>query len=402
MKNIKYTILFICFSVVYAFGQKAKVQTAYNFYREPYQQYDKAKEAIDEAILNEQSKAMPKTWYYRGLIYHALFNNEKYGNLCDNCLTIAYESFQKANEIDPKNEWADEISQVRIPLIANKIFGSGVEAFKAKDFKKALASFETVHKMSPSDTSVILNCAYSAERAGENAKAKEFYSKLISLKYPDDNIYLNLSNLQKFDKDTTGALKTIRDGRTIYPDSINLMLAEINILLATGKNEEATKALDVATTRDPNNPSLYLALGSTFDNLANPKDGNQKDLPKPKNYSEYLQKAEEAYRKGLVINPDNFELNYNLGAMYFNQAAEMANKANNLKSNDEFVKEKERFEAKFKSAAPFLEKSLKQNPKKTEDDLLTYQSTLNSLKQLYVRIGDMDNYNRVKGLLEQK
>jgi tetratricopeptide (TPR) repeat protein len=394
--------LILFFSAFYVNAQKSKVQTAYNYYREPYQQYDKAKEAIDEAILNEQSKGMAKTWYYRGLIYQSLFQNEKYGNLCDNCLMTAFEAFRKANEIDPKNEWEEEINSVRIPLIANKIFANGVAAFQSKDFKSALADFETVKEMSPNDTSVILNCAYSAERAGDFVKAKNYYSQLIGMKYPDDNIYVSLANLLKSEKDTSSALKTVREGRVLFPDSINLMLAEINLLLATGRNEEATQALDVATRKDPNNPSLFLALGSTFDNLANPRDEKQKELPKSADYDKYMVKAEESYKKGLAISPDNYELNYNLGAMYFNQAAEMANKANNLKSNEEYNKAKEKFDSKFKDAEPYLEKAMETNPRKTEEDLQIYDGTLNSLKQLYVRMGEMEKYNKIKVLLEGK
>ena len=402
MKKNSLFLLLTCFTVFYASGQKAKVQTAYNFYKEPYQQYDKAKEAIDEAILNEQSAAMAKTWYYRGLIYQALYKSEKYGQLCNNCLLTAFESFQKANEKDPKNEWAEEIKFVRIPFLANKYFENGVNAFKEKDFAKALKEFETVQKMTPGDTSVLLNSAYSAERAGNKEKTKLYFSQLIGMKYPDDKIYLSLANVYKQDNDTSNALKTIRSGRTIYPDSLELMLGEINILLAGGKNEEATMALNAATQKDPNNQNLYLALGSTYDNLANPKDANHKELPKPKNYEEYLMKAEDAYKKGLAINPDNYEMNFNLGALYFNKAAEMANQANKITSNDAYNKAKEAFDQKFKQAEPYLEKALDKNPKLTEDDISIYDGTLVSLKQLYVRTGETEKYQKIKAMIEQK
>ncbi len=402
MKKASSFFLIICLSVIYAVAQKAKVQTAYNYYKEPYQQYDKAKEAIDEAILNEQSAAMAKTWYYRGLIYQSLYKNEKYGSLCDNCLQTAYESFQKALEKDPDNEWADEIKALRIPWITNKVFDNGVQAFKAKDYKTALAEFERVQVMTPGDTSVLLNSAYSAERAGDYAKAKQYYSKLVEMKYPDDNIYLSLSNIYKQENDNDNALKLIRSGIAVYPDSINLLLAEINILLSTGRNEEATKSLDAAIKKDANNPSLYLALGSTYDNLANPKDKDGKDLPKPKNFDELVGKAEATYKQGLQIAPDNYELNYNLGALYFNKAAEMANQANKITSNVEYSKAKEAFDAKFKEAEPYLEKALQNNPKKTEDDMFTYNGTLISLKQLYVRTGETEKYEKIKALIDQK
>ena len=379
MKKTSSLLIIACLSVYCAFAQKSKVQTAYNFYKEPYQEYDKAKLAIDEAILNEQSSGMAKTWYYRGLIYQSLYKNEKYGALCDNCLFTAFESFQMSLEKDSKNEWADEIKLVRIPFITNRVFENGVAAFKAKDYNKALTEFENVQKMTPGDTSVLLNSAYSAERAGNLGKAKQFYSQLIAMKYPDDNIYLSLANIYKQENDTAKALNYIREGRIIYPDSINLMLAEINILLAGGKNEEAMLALNAATAKDPNNQNLFLALGSTYDNLASPKDKNQKELPKPKNYEEYLLKAEQAYKNGLKINPDNYELNYNIGALYFNKGAEMANKANKITQTEEYNKAKEAFENKFKEAEPYLEKALDKNPKKSEDDMFIYNGTLISL-----------------------
>ena len=57
---------------------------------------------------------------------------------------------------------------------------------------------------------------------------------------------------------------------------------------------------------------------------------------------------------------------------------------------------------KFKQAEPFLEKAMENNPQKSEDDKATYDGTLNSLKQLYVRIGEMEKYEKIKGLLEKK
>lgn len=398
MKKLALALLTICISVS-VYGQKAKLQTASNYFRPPYEQYDKAKEAIDEVVLHEQTKGMAKSWYTRGMIYESLYKHAKYGELCDKCLMIAYESYQKAMELDPANEWAEEIKMARIPLLANRIFQEGVTAFQSKDYNKALADFELVQKISPTDTAVILNSAYSAERSGNTEKAKQYYSKLISLKYPDVNIYLSLSNLYKTQKDTSSALNTIMEGRALYPDTVSLLLAQINILLAGGKTEQATQALSEATTKDPNNPNLYLALGSSYDNLANPRaDG--KELPKPSNYSEYTTKAEDAYKKGLSISPDNYELNFNLGAMYFNQAAEMNNQANKLTDNNAYAKAKVKFEEKFHEAEPYLLKALDLNPRKSEDDISIYNGTLSSLKQLYAKTGETEKYNNIKAMMD--
>jgi tetratricopeptide (TPR) repeat protein len=392
MKKISLLLVILCCSSISVFPQKSKVKTAYNYYKEPYQEYDKAKEAIDAAVLDEQSKAMDITWYYRGLIYSTLYKNEKYGSLCNHCLETAYEGYAKSLELNPKNEWADEINAIRIPWIMNQIFGEGVDFFKAKKYSDALVSFEYVLKISPGDTSVILNTAYSAELAGNKQKAIKYYGQLVDMKYKDDKIYLALSNLYKQDKDTARALATLKDGRKTFPDTLSLMLAEINILLANGSHREAIDALDAAIKKDPQNVSLYLALGSTYDNLANPKDANGNDLPKSSGYNEYMNKAEQVYKQGLLVDPNNFEINFNLGALYFNQAAEMANAANNIKSTEEFNRAKQKYDQRFKDSEPYLEKAYQLNP--------TDAATLNSLKQLYVRTQETEKYNKIKVVLE--
>ena len=400
MKKVVLVIITICLSVSSIYSQKAKVQTAWNFYKDPYNQYDKAKEAIDEAVVNEQTATMAKTWYYKGLIYTELYGSEKYKSLCNNCLFVAYEAFSKAIQLDPQNEWIDDIKSIRIPFIIKAIFDEGVKSYQAKDYKSALNSFEKVMVMSPSDTAVVLNSAYSAERAGEKEKAIKFYEQLVSYKFDDTNIYLSLADIYKTNKQSEKALATIRAGRNISPGNLGLMLAEINILLAEGRSKDAVGAMDEAISKDPTNTSLYLALGSTYDNLAHPSDSTIKATIKPEQVADYTSKAESTYKNGLKVEPNDFNLNYFLGAMYFNQAVDMIGKANSLKSNADYEKAKIKFDSKFKDSEPYFEKALETNPNKTPEDKETYKSTLVSLKQLYLRTGENDKFKKVDDLLK--
>ncbi len=400
MKKVVLVIITICLSVSSIYSQKAKVQTAWNFYKDPYNQYDKAKEAIDEAVVNEQTATMAKTWYYKGLIYTELYGSEKYKSLCNNCLFVAYEAFSKAIQLDPQNEWIDDINSIRIPFIIKAIFDEGVKSYQAKDYKSALNSFEKVMVMSPSDTAVVLNSAYSAERAGEKEKAIKFYEQLVSYKFDDTNIYLSLADIYKTNKQSEKALATIRAGRNISPGNLVLMLTEINILLAEGRSKDAVGAMDEAISKDPTNTSLYLALGSTYDNLAHPSDSTIKATIKPEQVADYTSKAESTYKNGLQVEPNDFNLNYFLGAMYFNQAVDMFGKANSLKSNADYEKAKIKFDLKFKDSEPYLEKALETNPNKTPEDKETYKSTLVSLKQLYLRTGENDKFKKVDDLLK--
>jgi tetratricopeptide (TPR) repeat protein len=396
MKKISLATLLVCLSAFYCFAQKPKVQTAWNYYKPPYQEYDKAKQAIDEAAVHEQTAGMAKTWYYRGLIYFALYKSEKYGQLCDNCLVTAYESFQKSLQIEPNNEWKDEINLAHIPNIVSKLFQEGSKAFEQTDYKTSLDRFSLAEQIYPNDTIAILYTAYSAERAGDTARAIKNYSKLVGMKFNDDNIYLSLANLYGEKNDTTNAMKTIQEGRKLYPDSIDLINGEINLFLKAGRSEEATNGLNVAISKDPSNALYYLALGSAYENLANPKDKNHKELPKSARYAEYMSKAEESYKRGIAVKPDDYQLNYNLGAMYFNQAAEMVNQANDLKSDEEFRKAEVKFKQKFLDAQPYLEKAMATNPKIADEDKAVQESTLVSLKQLYLKTGQTEKFEQLK------
>src|SRR3954469_445446 len=101
MRIITLSALIIFSFINFSYAQKSKVNEAKSYYDE--KSYDKAKTAIDMAVENEQTKSSDKAWYYRGLIYHALYKNPTYGTLCNRCLETSYEAFNKALALNPKN-----------------------------------------------------------------------------------------------------------------------------------------------------------------------------------------------------------------------------------------------------------------------------------------------------------
>ena len=94
----------------------------------------------------------------------------------------------------------------------------------------------------------------------------------------------------------------------------------------------------------------------------------------------------------IELNPSSFGANYNLGAMYFNAAAETINKANATSNNNTYRKLKKQAELLFAKALPFMEAahSLDAND----------ENTMISLKQLYYRNGDYAKSEEIKKKLE--
>ncbi|MFN5223617.1 MAG: hypothetical protein ACK5DJ_05470 [Bacteroidota bacterium] len=356
-------------------AQQNKVVSAWNYYKPEYDLLDKARTNIDEASVHESTMGKAKTWYYRGLIYQKIYKHPKYGNLDEMALEKAFESYKKALELEPNYENKDVINQ-NLEILAGNFFARGLDEFNAKTFDKSLNSFQWVLKISPNDSKATLNSALCAERVGKLDVAKGYYASLVTAKQADANVFLSLSSILRKENNIDGALTTIIEGRKSFPENNPLMIEQLNIYLSTGREKEASEFIDMAIQSDPSNASLYFAKGTLND-----KQG-KKDV------------AEMAYKKAIELNGNYFEAYYNLGAMHFNTAAEMVNKANDIPPNKiaDYEAAKKKFEAKFREAVPYLEKALELSPKDV--------STMESLKQIYTKLNQLDKASEMKKRIE--
>lgn len=387
MKKLLIALITILLSCTYGYSQKAKLKELKGYLKGSSPALDKAKEASDVTILDETTKGLAETWYYRGLAYRALYGNLQFDALCNECLQTAYESFMKSEEIDNKSEWVLDIESKQIPEIKGLIFDSGVEAFQKGKFADALVSFEYVLKISPAEVAALNNAAFAADYGNDYEKAANYYKEIIRQNQANDKTYASLAKVLLNQKDTVGAIAVLSDGRKLYPDSIGLIFSQINIYLSRNEGELAIEAIDQALLQDPNNASLYLAEGSVNESLA-------QESADSKIEATYKSNAKKAYEKGLSKSPENFELNYNMGVMLFNEGTTLDNSANALNDNKAFEQMKKQASEKYKEAQAFLEKAYALQP---ED-----QDVLNSLKQLYFRTKDDVKYNQIKAKLEGK
>src|SRR3989304_840926 len=93
------------------FSQKAKLFSAEKYLE--YGELDMAKEAIDMAAEGEKTIEIAKTWYYKGKIYHAIYESkdENYKKLDPDALLTAFLSYRKVIELDIKEQFADDIKK---------------------------------------------------------------------------------------------------------------------------------------------------------------------------------------------------------------------------------------------------------------------------------------------------
>ena len=141
MKKIFLLIAVVCVSVG-AMSQKGKVTSALSYIDQGI--LDKAKEAIDQALVDEKSKDWFNTYFAKGKLCQATFesDNPKFKAFYSNPLDEAYASYEKAIELDPKGTIKKKIiTNMIYNSLAVNLYTQGSARFEAKDFEGALKSF---------------------------------------------------------------------------------------------------------------------------------------------------------------------------------------------------------------------------------------------------------------------
>ncbi|MFH1321813.1 MAG: hypothetical protein ABII90_14330 [Bacteroidota bacterium] len=401
---------FFIFLITRTMAQKAKVVSAYSYLK--YGELDKAKDAIDSASANEKSNIMAKTWYYRGKVYHAIYESkdDNYKNLHNNPLNEAYLAYVKIMEFDDKDKYIEDVKK-RLHVCAIQFVNKGVKEYTGNRYDDALTSFEnsiSINKMpmfNTTDTLSVYNAALACEKLKQYEKAKGYYKELIELKWGGSKIFSFLANIYKTENDTSGGFEIIQQGRAQYPDDNNLVIEELNYYILTGKTQEAVNSLKIAIEKDKGNYNLYYALGSMYDQLDDFGNGENAyikglELAESK-YNNSLKQytesngtqEEDEFKKQLEkIHNEYFSILYNFGALYFNEGVNQIKEVSEIKDNVKYANEKKEAEKIMIKALPYLEKALELNP--------TDKNTLISLKDLYARTGNDDKWQEMKERLE--
>jgi len=402
MKNILF--LFLILISLKSFSQSNNVQSAANYFKNYERASSKnkqgeianAKRFIDMAAENSSTNNDPKMWYYKGKIYHAIDYDsiaainqldvdaaEKAASSILNVLKLETETKFLA-----KNDYLDEVNDLTW-ICGVGLFSRAVEAYTKNDFERAAKYYNQIFDILPLDknnnlkrnniTADVLNqnLYLVYKKAKDMEKAKMYLQKLIDAHFNDPSIYLNMSRIYLEEKDTAKALGYIEQGRKIFEDNPKLISEEINIYIAQGKTDLLISKLSDAITATPENEQLYFNRATLLDN------------------KKEREKAIEDYKKAIELKPNYFDANYGLGVLYFNTAAELSNKANSIPpaKQKEYDEAKAKAQAKFKEAQPYLEKAHEVNPK----DVVT----INSLKQIYARLGDLKKADEMKKALEE-
>lgn len=430
MKILNIALLIVLpFSV---FSQKSKVQGAWRSLSDyestlndnPDVSYLlKAKESIDLATANEETKNQVKTYAYRFRIYINLFSNslkeeEKkltsiadknerlqtaYGNVATTEFDEASKSLNKIKELDLKKfekiskgeTDSEEDGKLFTSMSQLQVYSANLATgkYKVKKFDEAADFFESLaisntFMTGKKDTSNFYNACVCAQKAKNTTKMFDYNKKMIDENIASPYNYQTIYDLKLSQNDTAAALEYLKIGRTQFPNDVYLMNKETELFLQKGEQAKALANLQTAIAKEPNNAVLQYVIGNVYDNLANPKGKSGKDTIKPADYEDLVTKAAEHYQKAVDLKPASqdgyFNTLYNLGALYNNYGNTIYAKAMEKATIADLAKNQKGYEAKsmdsYKKAIPYLEQALSIKP----DD----KTCISALRTLYYKTGN--------------
>ncbi|MDA8956369.1 tetratricopeptide repeat protein [Flavobacteriales bacterium] len=379
MNKIVFLALTIAVSINVS-AQKSNVQNAYKSLKK-----DKIPEAIEYielAAKNEATSNDVKMHNYRGLIYFEVHSNPEYRSLDNMAILKCANSWQAMYNHPKVGKWYDDdLISSNITKAGVGLYNKGIELYSEKDFDNSKLLYNKIFDLFPLDESkslsrsnvtkeaVFLNLYYACAAQGDLSGSKEYLQELIDASYQDPQIYAYMSEIYQKEENTEKALAIIKEGREYFDTDVNLIISELNFYLASEDFVKAEELLRVAVKEDPNNEKLFYALGTSYDQLGD------------------FDKALEAYKEAVDIDPDYYDANYNLGIMCYNKGGLLNNEANDTRDFDKADAIKANAETIMLKGLPYMEACYRLQP----DD----KNILIVLKELYYRNGDDAKYKEI-------
>ena len=391
MKKLILLIAIVIATVGGTYAQRAKVTSAQSLKNAGKMM--EAVAAINEAVDQSNPKAAKsyawaKAWEVRGEIYRAVYNSKDANvkKLSEDPLKIAFESYKKATELDPRGI---NLAKINFTLLTTDYTDQAVNEFNGEKYDKAFESFKAIlaiqdlpfmKEASQSvDTGIIYNAGLAAYNAEMYDDAIKYFREVAKYDFNGADTYELIVKTHLIKADTAQAISTLEEGFNKYPDSSNLLSILINLNLSKGNDDQARKFLEVAIKQDPTNPSYYFVQGDLFDRL-----GDEESSIK-------------AYLKAIETDPNYYDPYYNLGVIYYNRGVKQYDIANTVPTSqvDKYEIEKNKADDEFKKALPYMEKAAQANPSEP-----VYPLSLETLKILYYRLKMNDKYDEVVKKLE--
>ncbi len=361
-----------------------------------------AKERID-SIIETEARENPNAWLTKANVYMeiALSEDPAISELHPTPLQVADDAIKKAEEIDKDNQFLLHIQQANL-FLSQVYYEIGAGKFNEGVFDDASSLFYRSYEISESfgsiDTLTLFYAGYAAKQGELMEDATKYMEKLVELDFHELEVYTTLisahAGLENYDE----AEKWIERAKELDPDEvpIEIIFAEANYYLRIGDAEGAERAISAAIEREPDNANLYFALGANYERIYLDDTHTEEDRDNAFN------SAIESYEQSLELEPDQFDVVYSIGALYFNKGIMLYEEADEaLREDHDFAlyeKRAKEFQSIWLKAQPYLEEAKEM----IDEENPNYRVVINSLTELYARTNQTDKLNEIMELRKRK
>ncbi|MBP9039730.1 MAG: tetratricopeptide repeat protein [Paludibacteraceae bacterium] len=401
MKRLFLTVTVAC--CIFAVGNaRSNISTAKDLALRESPDFEGAKEAINAALQDPETKDKAETWYVAGLVYEKIAEAETNKQMLGRQPDVAtqgeaalksYEYYLPAYKKDfipnakgkVKPKYARKIEEsIRYYYNQGIIVNYGIHVYNERNYERAIDAFEThtaipdLEMIKNSKNPIIKDSIYNqikyhtaacASIIEDNQKAAAIYEEIKDKGYEGNRIHQFLYDIYSREKDTVNFVRTLKEGHEKYPEEQFFLGNLINYLIFNGKVDEGLAYLDEAIKNNPNNAEYYYVKGSVMEVL------------------DKLDDAVTFFDKALSINPNLSAAWGRKGAIIMKTAMKMEENAANIKDPQLYNKEKANADAKFKEALPLFEKAVELNPEDIDN--------LKLLRGLYYRFKDTEKYEEI-------
>ncbi|WP_203258264.1 tetratricopeptide repeat protein [Hyunsoonleella ulvae] len=377
--------------------------------------FAEAKEAlkiVEPMLSSLDDKLLAKYNYLKGL---ALYAN---GAGSNEEIDTALGFLNKA-----KGAYKEEVTKINNDVV-NKFLEKGNKAYEEKKFDVASVYFEKLYNLRKQDTIYLYYAAATAVNVPDYDRALGIYQELKDLKYTgietqyfavnvetgqkdrfEDKTQRDFQVKAKLYKDPTDevtsskrgeivknvaliyiskgdnekAIQAIKDAKAEAPDDINLIISEANIYYKMGNTEKFKELMETATKLDPENAELQYNLGVIS------ADANQPE------------EALQYYKKAIELDPNYLNAYINSSAVILNQGKAIVEEMNGLGTsaadNRRYDELRDKNHDIYRQAIPFLIKALELKPNSLD--------AAKTLMNLYSVLGKTDEFKAMKAKVEE-
>jgi tetratricopeptide (TPR) repeat protein len=355
-----------------ALSKAGRALGSYNL--DPSSNGDKLKEATDMIEIATNADATNnkvKTWQTRGEVYNAVADKD--------IAALALNQDAKIENPDAPVKAAE--SFLKALTLAQKKFDTKLRE-NGED--------PVIPDTDMNNHKYVL--AFCAKAANQNERANQLFKELYEAKVDEPGVYAQYFNMLYAAKDPN-AIKVLEEGRAKFPDDTEILFAEINYYIQSQQYEILEKKLQEAIAKEPNNPSIYTAMGNVYMNLSSQEFAKDR---KSAQGQKYFDQSLNYFKQAVDLDPKQFDAVYSIGSLYFNKAVEMIKYAGTLGMTKA---EQTEYDTVIKDANKLMETALPYF-QKTEAIDANDTNTLIALSEIYARMNDFEKSNEFKKRLQ--